>query len=113
MKKYLLSDGYSTDKVEYYILDLFKLYLGIYLKDIPGAPEIGFDFILNDVKKDKLINEIKAKIGDLISKIQNKFSGTTTLINLKSIEIIDESRVKITIDVNSYIGEVEKNIYSN
>lgn len=113
--KYLLSTGYSTNKIEYYILDLFKLYLGIYPKDIPGAPNIGFNFILGDTKKDELVNNINSRINELINKIKSNYSDTTTttVITLKSIEIIDESRVRITIDVNSYIGEIEKNIYDN
>ena len=50
-KKYLLSTGLITDKVEIYVLDLFKLHLSVYPKDIPGINNIGFDFIITNTKK--------------------------------------------------------------
>lgn len=108
MIKYLLSTGNSTSKIEYYVLDLFKLYLNIYPRDVPGASDLGFDFILGDVKKDELISEIKNRVNKLIVKISNKFSSSSVSIKLDSIEIIDETRVKITIIINDYTGEVEK-----
>ena len=48
MRKFLLSTGKTTDKIEYYVVDLFRLYLSVYPGDIPGASRIGFDFNLRD-----------------------------------------------------------------
>ena len=48
MRKYLLSTGTATDRLEYYVLDLFRLYLKIYPGDIPGASGLGFDFNLGE-----------------------------------------------------------------
>lgn len=108
--KYLLSTGGSTNKVEYYIIDLFKLYLSIYPKDIPNAQQIGFDFILTDVKKDELLDKIKYRVNVLIDKIKNKFSNSLT-ITINSLELVDQSKVKLVIDVNQIKSdEIEINI---
>lgn len=104
--KYLLSTGLSTDKVEYYIIDLFKLYLNIWPKDIPNSPDIGFDFILTDVKKDELVNTVRSRVEGLINKIKGKFRNYRTLsIAIESIEIIDQTRIKVTINVNQVKSE--------
>lgn len=97
--KYLLSTGQSTDKVEYYIIDLFKLYLNIWPKDIPHSEDIGFDFILTDVKKDELVNTVKSRIKVLVNKIKEKFTRSLS-ISIESIEIIDETKIRISINVN-------------
>ena len=97
--KYLLSDGSSTSRVEYYIIDLFKLYLNIYPNDIPNSPNIGFDFILTDVKKDELVRNVRNRVEILVNKIKDKFTKTLS-INIESIEIIDETKVKLVINVN-------------
>lgn len=97
--KYLLSTGVSTSKIEYYIIDLFKLYLSIYPGDIPGAPKIGFNFILTDTKKDELVNEVKYRAESLVNKIKEKFNRGIS-INVESIEIIDETKAKIIIRVD-------------
>lgn len=96
---YLLSTGQNTDKVEYYIIDLFKLYLNIWPGDIPGADQIGFDFIFNNIKKKDILNEIKSRINILITKIKNKFSQTLN-ISIVSLELLDETKVKLVISVN-------------
>lgn len=97
--KYLLSTGQTTDKVEYYIIDLFKLYLKIWPNDIPHNENIGFDFILTDVKKDELIRTIENRVNSLVNKIKNKFKKDLS-IDIESIEVIDETRVKLIINVN-------------
>ena len=98
--KYLLSTGRYTSKLEVYVLDLFKLYLCVFPKDIPGAPRIGFDFILTDVKKDELVRVIEGRVESLITTIKNRFDKSSLEISLESLEIIDESRVKAIISVN-------------
>lgn len=97
--KYLLSTGQSTELVEYYIIDLFNLYLKIWPNDIPGASNIGFNFIFTNVKKSNLVSEIRSRIDILISKIKNKFSNNPD-IKIVSLELIDDTRVKLVISVN-------------
>lgn len=112
MKKYLLSTGDSTIKIEKYILDLFKLYIQVYPGDIPGS-NIGFDFILTDTKKDELSGAVQSRVSSLVTTIQNKLSETynkSIRIEVKSIEILSEERAKIEIDVNDYIEELEVEI---
>lgn len=102
--KYLLSTGQSTEKIEYYVIDLFKLYLHIWPNDIPNAQSIGFDFIMTDVKKAEVVDTITDRVNKLVSKIGNMFSGSVN-INTESIELIDETKVKITINVNQIKSE--------
>ena len=97
--KYLLSTGLSTSKIEYYIIDLFKLYLSIYPGDIPGASGIGFNFILTDTKKDELVSEVKYRVESLVNKIKEKF-GRGIAIEIESLEIIDETRANLIIRVD-------------
>ena len=99
MRKYLLSTGLATDKLEEYIVDLFRLYLQIWPGEIPGLPQLGFDFILTDVKKSDLVNDVTSRLSTLITKIQDKF-GTAVKITLDSVETIDASRVRATTTVN-------------
>lgn len=99
MRKYLLSTGLATDKIEDYIVDLFRLYLQIWPGEIPGFPQLGFDFILTDVKKADLVSNVTSRLSSLINKIQDKF-GQGVKISLDSVEIIDETRVRVTITVN-------------
>lgn len=96
---YLLSTGQSTNKIEYYIIDLFRLYLHIWPNDIPGADQIGFDFIFNNTKKKDIISDIKSRINTLIVKIKGKFSQKIE-ITLISLELLDETKVKLIISVN-------------
>ena len=99
MRKYLLSTGLATDKLEEYIVDLFRLYLQIWPREIPGLPQLGFDFILTDVKKADLVSNVSSRLSSLITKIQDKFGASVT-ITLDSVEIIDETKVRVTITVN-------------
>lgn len=99
MRKYLLSTGFATDKLEEYIVDLFRLYLQIWPGEIPGLPQLGFDFILTDVKKADLVNSVTSRLSSLVNKIQDKF-GAAVKISLDSVEIIDETKVQVTITVN-------------
>lgn len=99
MKKYLLSTGYATDKIEEYVVDIFRLYLQVWPGEIPGSPQIGFDFILTDIKKADLVNTVTTRLSSLINKIQDKF-GKAVDISLESVEIIDETKVSVTIRVN-------------
>ena len=100
MRKYLLSTGLATDKLEEYIVDLFRLYLQIWPREIPGLPQLGFDFILTDVKKADLVSNVTSRLSSLITKIQDKFGASVT-ITLDSVEIIDETKVRVTITVNN------------
>lgn len=97
-KKYLLSTGLVTNKIEYYILDLFKLHLSIYPKDIPGAEDIGFNFIITNTKKDELYSEVNTRIQELINRFKKKFTGIN--IQLENSALIDETKLKLVISVN-------------
>ena len=94
--KYLLSDNTVTTQVEYYVIDLFKLYLSVYPGDIPGADSIGFDFNLRGTFKANLASEVESRISSLVTKFQSKFNGSLSF-SLDSVELIDESLVKIVV----------------
>lgn len=107
MKKYLLSTGGSTMKIERYIMDLFRLYIQIYPGDIPGS-DIGFDFILTDTKKDELPNIVQSRVSSLVSVIQDKVGNNKNIkIEVGSIQILSEERAIIEINVNDYIEELD------
>lgn len=97
-KKYLLTTGLLTDRVEYYILDLFKLHLSVFPKDIPGADWLGFNFILSDIKKDELRDEVIKRLKLLVSNIQQKFTGVS--IQITDAVLVSEEKLKLTIAVN-------------
>ena len=94
--KYLLSDNTVTTQVEYYVIDLFKLYLSVYPGDIPGADGIGFDFNLHGTFKADLASVVESRISSLVSKFQSRFNGSLTF-GLDSVELIDETLVKIVV----------------
>lgn len=97
--KYLLSTGKSTEKIEKYIVDLFKLNFAIYPSDIPNC-SVGFDYIFTDTKKDEVMSTIKSRINNLLKRIQKQFTGVT--ISIDSIEVVDSKKVRMTITVNDY-----------
>lgn len=109
MRKYLLSTGVATDRIEYYVLDLFKLYIKIYPGDIPGASSLGFDFNLAGVRKSDLPSVISSRVSQLVKTIQDRFTRGIT-IDLDSVEVIDETKAKIVVTVNR---EVTEDIYVN
>lgn len=102
--KYLLSTGKTTTLPEVYVLDLFRLYLGIMPNDIPGAPEIGFNFNLSGVFKSSLPAEVKDRVSGLIRKLQERFKSGLS-ITLESCEILDESHARITVGCGRISGE--------
>lgn len=98
--KYLLTDGTSTDKTEYYILDLFKLYFEVGINEIPNS-DIGFNNILTNVTKDQLKSTITDRLNSLILKLQSRV--TNVKISLENLEVIDESTVKLVISANKEV----------
>ena len=111
-KKYLLSTGLLTDQVEYYIIDLFKLHLSVYPKDIPGADWIGFDFIMTDTKKDEIRRVATDRLNKLVSKIQKNFNDVS--IRLSEPALIDETTLKVILDVNQIQSEeILIDLYNN
>lgn len=102
--RYLLSTGRVTEKKEKYVLDLFKLYLSIRPGDIPGAKNIGFNFVLTNTKKDELLEEIRSRVGSLVSSIKNVCSGVD--ISLETLEFIDETRVRVVVKANELTEEL-------
>ena len=107
--KYLLSTGKTTEKIERYILDLFKLNLLIFPGDIPGDKGIGFDFILTDTKKDELESVVNSRVSSLVNKINNQFKSGVS-INLEKIEILDETHIRVSVSVNQESDNIEINI---
>jgi hypothetical protein len=97
MARYLLTNGESTDKMEVYILDLFKLYLSIHPNDVPHS-EIGFDFNLTDIRKDELLNEVKSRVNNLVKVFKNKFKEYS--ITVSEISLINEEKIKLILEVN-------------
>lgn len=111
-QKYLLSTGLVTDKVEYYIIDLFKLYLSIYPGDIPGFSSLGFDFIITNTMKDELKFEIRKRLEDLIKKIKNSVSSVD--IKISEAYLISEDVLKLIIEVNDIKSdEILIDLYKN
>lgn len=111
--KYLLSSGSSTDKLEYYIMDLFKLYLSVYPGDIPGSPSFGFDFSLANTLKGDIREELLSRVNALIDTISNRFDNSSLEISLNSLEIVDDSLAKLVIDVNKLQSdEIVINLYN-
>ena len=111
MKKYLLSSGQATDRVEYYVLDLFRLYLKIFPGDIPGASGLGFDFNLGDTKKADIPDVLQSRMDQLVNKLRERFvSGIT--ITLESLEIVSETRAKVVVSVNRMSDEIYFNLYN-
>lgn len=107
MKKYLLSTGSCTDKIEYYIIDLIRLNFIILPDDIPGETGIGFDYLLINEKKDEIVSSIKSKLKVLINKIKNRL-GDKYDITIQSIDLINgtEGRLKLIINVNEVSEEL-------
>lgn len=104
MRKYLLSTGLATDKIEEYIVDLFRLYLQVLPGDIPGLPQLGFNFILTNTKKADIQSTVSSRASVLVDKIQSRF-GESVKIIIDSIEVISENLVRITITVNNTLTE--------
>lgn len=98
MKKFLLSTGMTTTKVEEYILDLFELYLTVNPGDIPFKPEIGFNFTLTNVMKDDLEREIVYRLNSLVERIKSHIPSVP--ISAESIQLIDEQRVRVILKIN-------------
>lgn len=102
--KFLLSTGKSTDRIEVYVIDLFKLYLNIMPGDIPGT-DLGFDFVLTDTLKSNLANEIRNRVSRLVNTIQKKFDEKEVSISVSSLDIISDEKVKLVVSVNKATSE--------
>ena len=109
--KFLLSNGLSTDRIEYYVIDLFKLYLKVYPGDIPGFYSFGFNFNMKGIMKKDLPDEVKSRVDRLIELIQNNFSSGVR-IELESCELLNETKAKVIINVNQIKSDgIEINLY--
>jgi hypothetical protein len=102
--KFLLSTGKSTDRVEVYVLDLFKLYLNIMPGDIPGT-DIGFDFVLTDTLKSNLVSEVKRRVNSIVKLIQSRFDEKKVQISVSSLEFINDEKLKLVVSVNKTTSE--------
>ena len=110
--RFLLSTGLSTDKIEYYVLDLFKLHLNILPGDIPTASSLGFNFNMVNVFKDNLESELKNRISTLILNIQKRFDPNSVKIAIKSLNLINETQALLVVSVNGVESdEITLNLY--
>ena len=111
-KQYFLSNGTVTNDVAAYILDLFKLYLGVNPGDIPYVPDFGFNFTFAGIPKIELENKIKFRMEAFVKKISDSFPNNTII--LEDIKLIDEETVKATVTVDGIEGtDIFVNIYEN
>ena len=111
--KYLLSSGKATDRLEYYVMDLFKIYLSVYPGDIAGSPDFGFDFSFSNTFRADLKETVMSKVNELVSVISSRFSENEVRISISSLEIIDESLAKLVVDVNKLQSEeIVVNLYN-
>ena len=108
MAKYLKSDGSITNKIDDYIVDLFKLYFTIHPNDIPGT-NIGFNFIMNGVQKIDLASEISSRLSELLEKMKERFNGIS--MSIESVDLIDYERAKIKINVGKISDIIEVGLY--
>jgi len=110
--KYLLSTGKATDRLEYYVMDLFRLYLSIQPRDIPGSPQIGFNFTLSGTFKSDLVSAVESKVKELVSVISGRFNSNSIVIEIESLEIVDETLAKLVVSVNKLTSdEILINLY--
>ena len=109
MAKYLKSDGSITNKIDDYIVDLFKLYFTVHPNDIPGT-NIGFNFIMNGVQKVNIASEVTSRLSELINKMQERFSGIS--MSIKSVDLIDYKKANIEIVVNKTEETIEVGLYT-
>lgn len=109
--KYLLSVGRGTNKIEEYLIDLFKLYLRVYPGDIPGAPEYGFDFNLQGIYQDELPAELESRVARLVQKVNSRFPNSTMKLEVESLEIISPTKARLQISAGTLEDDIEVNIY--
>lgn len=113
MKKYLLSTGKTTTQTEKYIEDLFRIYFVVYPDDIPGASNIGFDYIMTDVKKDEVKNVLRSRIEKLIELIKSKFK-TALDIRIHSLDLLTEEKARLILDINQVVSdEITLDLYES
>lgn len=109
--RYLLSTGKITTRVEYYILDIFRINLTVMPEDVPLNSSIGFDYSMATTTKDQLVKVINTKLELLTQKIRNQFPNSN--IHVSDTKLIDEQLVVTTITVNNTISEdFNINIYN-
>jgi hypothetical protein len=111
-KKFVLSTGRTTTKIEEYILDLFKLYLSVNPGDIQYLPEFGFNFTFAGIPKADLPDKIQFRMESFVKKVSESFPGTR--IVLEELSMISEETVRATISVNGTTSDnIFVNIYEN
>ena len=113
MKKYLLSTGKTTTQTEKYVEDLFRVYFTVYPDDIPGASNIGFDYIFSDVKKDEVKEVLRERINNLIDVIKNKFKSSID-IRIHSLDLLTEEKARLVLDINQVVSdEITLDLYES
>ena len=110
MAKYLKSDGNTTNNIDDYIVDLFKLYFTVHPNDIPGT-NIGFNFIMNGIQKVNIASEVTSRLSELLSSMQERFSGIS--MSIESVDIIDYEKARVEIKVGKTEDVIEVGLYSD
>ena len=103
VRKYLLTTGETTTKVEDYIIDLFRLYLTIYPGDIPYRETLGVNFNLAGTLKDELPSKLEIEVNSLIDRIRDKVGNAT--IEIESLKLIDEGQAELVLKVNQKVSD--------
>ena len=111
MKKYLLSSARTTTKPEEYILDLFRLYLGVNPGDVPYVPDYGYNFTFAGIPKSELYDKIEFRMDAFVKKIASSFP--TAKVVLEDLRMPSEEIVQATIRVGDLKTELYVNIYEN
>ena len=101
--KYLLSTGQTTHKIEEYVMDLLDLYIKINPGDIPFLDNFGFNFTFTNVMKDDLESELVYRLNSLIDTIKARVPAAS--LKLESITLIDETRVRLVLQINGRLAE--------
>ena len=59
---------------------------------------------MTNVMKDRLKSELNFRVTSLIKKISERFNNSLT-IKISSLDLIDEEKAKLIIDVNGLLSE--------
>jgi hypothetical protein len=109
--KYLLSTGRTTTRKEEYILDLFRLCLGVNPGDVPYAPGFGYNFTFAGIPKAELYDKIEFRMNAFIKKISESFP--TSKVTLEELSMPNEETVRATVRVGDMTTDLFVNIYEN
>lgn len=109
MKRYLLSTGSSTSKVELYMLDLLRLNISIFSGDIPNSA-VGFNIITSNIHKDELLGAIESRLQLLVENINKRMGLPGYTMKIDSVELVGPSNARVVVSINSTKDTVDINL---